>query len=344
MPFQSESFRLPEVDATLGEFDISRRQFDAARAKIEEALKLDPNLAVAQESMGLLLFREDKRSEAQKYFSRAVALDSKSALANYYDGMLLVSGGAEEEDVDEAQAALEKAVALKPELAPAWDALASLYISDPQSRDRARDAAEQAVKAMPGDPRYRFNLAVILVRMGQFDEARAIAQGIGKSGDKEFSAAVEQFLEQIDRQQQAYSGQWNVRNDAPRSDAAQETKDSNAAEMDHPAPVLKSATVEQPNPPANRSSQSRRRNCSTGKFTGGRPIHPRVFHDWKNHSGGLLERSANANHAAWLGDFDAFARRGLGKNRNQGRSGDCGAGKAIRARSSSAKRRASATS
>jgi tetratricopeptide (TPR) repeat protein len=239
-----------EMDATLGEFDVSRRQFDAARVKIEEALKLDPDSVAAQESMGLLLFREDKRSEAQKYFSRAVSLDSKDALANYYDGMLLVSGGAEEEDSDEAQAALEKAVALKPDLAPAWDALALLYVSDPQSRNKARDAAERAVKAMPGEPRYRFNLAVVLLRMGMFEDARAIAQGIAKSGDQLFASRVRQFLEEIDRQQQSYSSQWNTLNNAASPEIDRAAKDSETAETDRPAPVLKSGPMEQPNPPA----------------------------------------------------------------------------------------------
>ncbi len=239
-----------EVEATLGEFDVSRRQFDAARARIEEALRLDPNLAAAQESMGFLLFREDKRSEAQKYFSRAVALDSKSALANYYDGMLLVSGGAEEEDADEAQAALEKAVALKPDLAPAWDALAILYLSDPQIMNKARDAAERAVKAMPGEPRYRFNLAVVLLRMGKFEDARAIAQGIGKSGDRVLDSRAAQFLEQIDRKQQSYSSQWNAVNNFARPEIDRGAKDAETTEMDRPAPVVQSRTVQQPNSPA----------------------------------------------------------------------------------------------
>jgi len=239
-----------EVQATLGEFDVSRRQFDAARARIEEALRLDPNLAAAQESMGFLLFREDKRSEAQKYFSRAVALDSKSALANYYDGMLLVSGGAEEEDVDEAQAALEKAVALKPELAPAWDALAVLYLSDPQNMNKAQDAAERAVKAMPGEPRYRFNLAVVLLRMGKFEDARAIAQGIGKSGDKLVASRVEQFLQQIDRQQQSYSSQWNVVNDAARPEADAGANDAETTEVDRSEPALNPKTLQPSNSPA----------------------------------------------------------------------------------------------
>jgi tetratricopeptide (TPR) repeat protein len=231
-----------EVDATLGEFDVSRRQLEAGKTKIEEALRLNPNLAAAQESMGLLLFLEDKRVEAQKYFSRAVALDSKSALAYYYDGMLLVSGGAAEEDVDEAQTALEKAVALKPELAPAWDALASLYASDPAALNKALNAAERAVKDMPGEPRYRLNLAVILLRMGKFDDSRAIAQGVAKSADRLLASQAAQFLAQIDRAQQFDSRNEKAVDNLDRPESGRRVKRAETAEIDRPAPVMKRRT------------------------------------------------------------------------------------------------------
>ena len=247
-PLDSKSFPLrivppAEVYATLGEFDVSRRQLDTARVKIEEALKLDPNLAAAQESMGLLLFREEKRAEAQKYFSRAVALDSKSALTYYYDGMLLVSGGAEAVDADEAQAALEKAVALKPELAPAWDELARLFVRDPQTLSKALDASERAVRVMPGEPRYRLNLAVVLLRIGKFDDARAVVQGVAKSGDKLMASQAEQFLAQIDRVQQYNSKRENGGDYVARPEIAREAKGADATEIDRPAPEMKKRTL-----------------------------------------------------------------------------------------------------
>jgi len=234
-----------EVEATLGDFDLSRGQVEAARSKIEDAMKLDPNLAAPQESMGLLLFRERKREEAQKYFSRAVALDSKNALAYYYDGMLLVSGGAEEEDVDEARVALEKAVALKPDLAPAWDALGSLYVTDPETLDKALNASKHAVKAMPGEIRYQFNLAVVLLRMGKYDDARSIARGIAKSADPAMVLRAEEFLDRIDRVQE--------------NDATNAARASDAASSQHSA---KPKTTE--TPAANNSALALKRRVVPG--------------------------------------------------------------------------------
>ena len=227
-----------ESYAMLGDFDVSRQQLEAAREKIEEALKLDPNSAAPQESMGLLLFREKKDEEAQKYFSRAVSLNSKDALAYYYDGMLLVSGAAEEEDFDEARGALEKAVALKPELAPAWDALASLYVDDPDSLDKALSAAQRAVKSMPGEERYQFNLAIVLLQLGRYEDAHTVAQSVGKSSNPEIRSRALELLDRIDRTEQYNSG-WPGRGDniAP-SGVPAKAKPTETAGAGNSAPII----------------------------------------------------------------------------------------------------------
>ena len=75
--------------------------------------------------------------------------------------------------------------------------------------------------------------------MGKFEDARAIAQGIGKSGDKLVASRVQQFLEQIDRQQQSYASQWNVVNDAARTEADAGANDAETTEVDRPGASLK---------------------------------------------------------------------------------------------------------
>ena len=219
-----------EADSILGDFDVSRGRLETAREKIAEALKLDPNSAAAQESMGLLLFRENKRDEAQKYFSRAVSLDAKDTLAYYYDGMLLVSN--DEGDPDEARTALEKAVALKPDLAPAWDALAALYVSDPEASDKALAAAQRAVRAMPGELRYQFNLAAVLLQLRRYVDARLLAERLAKSSDAEVTSRARQLLDQLDHverseQENAYLADRG--NLAPRAEVAAKSPEEETA-------------------------------------------------------------------------------------------------------------------
>ena len=191
-----------EAQARLGDFDLYRGQLDSGQKKLEEAIRLDPNLPAAQESMGLLLFRQDKRYEAERFFSRAVALDSKSALAYYYHAMLLMSQGADAEEMAEAKAALEKAVALNPGLGWAWSNLGLLYANDAGALDKALSAAKRAVDTVPGEPHFQYNLAEVLARMERFDEARTIARKLQSSGDPSIVSLAGKFLTQIDEAQQ----------------------------------------------------------------------------------------------------------------------------------------------
>jgi tetratricopeptide (TPR) repeat protein len=191
-----------EAQARLGDFDLYRGQSESAQKKLEEAIRLDPNLPAAQESMGLLLFRQDKRYEAERYFSRAVALDSKSAVAYYYHAMLLMSQGTDAEEMAEAKTALEKAVTLNPGLGWAWSNLGLLYANDAGALDTALSAEKRAVDTVPGEPHFQYNLAVVLARMERFDDARTIAHNLQNSGNPSIVSLAGQFLTQVDQAQQ----------------------------------------------------------------------------------------------------------------------------------------------
>ena len=190
-----------EAQARLGDFDLHRGQLETAHKKLEEAIRLDPNLPAAQESMGLVLFRQDELYGSEKYFSRAVALDSKSALAYYYHGMLLMFQGADAEEMAEAKTALEKAVALNPGLGSAWSDLGLLYANDPDALEKALGAEKRAVDTLPGEPHFQYNLAVVLARMERYDDARAIARKLQSSGDPAIVFLAIQFLTNVDQAQ-----------------------------------------------------------------------------------------------------------------------------------------------
>lgn len=197
--YQARTVSAAEAEARLGDFDLYRGQLDAGRRKLEEAIRLDPNLAAAQESMGYLLFRQQKREEADKYFARAVELDSKSAFAYYFHAMLEISqatGGTPDED---AVRSLEKAVALNPDLAPAWANLGTLYALHKDTLGKALAAAQRATALVPGDPQFQYSLAVVLARAARYDEALKLAESLSSSTDPAIAGLSQQLLEELDR-------------------------------------------------------------------------------------------------------------------------------------------------
>jgi tetratricopeptide (TPR) repeat protein len=234
----------PEAQARLGDFDLYRGQLETAHKKLEEAIRLDPNLPAAQESMGLLLFRQNEHYGAEKYFSRAVALDSKSALAYYYHGMLLMSQGTDPEEMAEAKTALEKAVALNPGLGSAWSDLGLLYSNDPGTLDKALNAAKRAVDSMPGEPHFQYNLAVVLAQMERFDEARTIVRKLQSSGDPNIVSLATQFLTNVEQAQQ-YAA-YKKRNEATSATAPAIDREIESS-GESPSPVLGRKTQDNAN-------------------------------------------------------------------------------------------------
>jgi tetratricopeptide (TPR) repeat protein len=197
--YQARTISAAEAQARLGDFDLYRGQPDAARRKLEEAIRHDANLAAAQESMGYLLFRQQKQDEAAKYFARAIELDSKSAFAYYFHAMLEISqatGGKPDED---AVRSLEKAVALNPDLAPAWANLGTLYALDKDTLGKALAAAQRATALVPGDPQFQYSLAVVLARSARYDEAQKLAKSLSSSTDPAIAGLSQQLLNQLDR-------------------------------------------------------------------------------------------------------------------------------------------------
>jgi tetratricopeptide (TPR) repeat protein len=199
--YQARTVSPAEAQARLGDFDVYRGQLDAARKKLEEAIRLDPNLPAAQESMGYLLYRQQKQVEADKYFARAIELDSKSAFAYYFHAMMEISQATGGKSDSDAVRSLEKAVALNPDLAPAWASLGSLYSLDKENMGKALAAAQRATALVPGNPQFQYSLAVVLARAARYDEARKLAESLSSSTDPAIASLSEQLLDQLDRAQ-----------------------------------------------------------------------------------------------------------------------------------------------
>jgi tetratricopeptide (TPR) repeat protein len=170
-----------ETAALMGDFALNRGRLDSAQTKLEEAIKLDPSLASAEQSLGYLLLKQNQTEEAERHFTRALELDPKSALAYYGKGtLLMVRGGLEGVPVGAAMA-FEKSVSLNADFAPAWYNLASIYARKQETLQKALDAARRAVSLAPGDSGYQYQLAVILVSLGRTDEARKVAEQLRNS-------------------------------------------------------------------------------------------------------------------------------------------------------------------
>ena len=191
-----------ETAARLGDFQLQDRRPQDAKPLLEEALRLQPDLATAQESLGFLFMRQGDRAEALRWFDRALAGDSRSFLAHYYHATLTLIELGTTDGAGQAEASLARALQLNPYFTPAYIALARLYLRDDQKVDRALELARKAVDLEPGSFSNQFMLGNVLVRLGRYEEALKLAKTMEHSAASAAEKTmVKSFIEDLTRLQ-----------------------------------------------------------------------------------------------------------------------------------------------
>jgi tetratricopeptide (TPR) repeat protein len=165
-----------EADAYLGGFEALRGKPQDAKPLLEEAIKLDPKVALAYQNLGVTQFFQGDRSAALESFSKAISLDPKNALSHYFRAYLSI--GQERDSGDDAQFDddLRQSIALDPGFAPAFLLLANHLADSSDNLSEALKVAKQAVTIEPGNSGALLALAHVLVRMRNFNDAQTVAQ------------------------------------------------------------------------------------------------------------------------------------------------------------------------
>jgi len=189
-----------ETAARLGDFDLQYRRPQDAKPLLEEALRLQPDLASAQESLGFLFLRQGDRAEALRWFDRAIAGDSRNFLALYYHAVLTLTELRTTDGAGQAEASLVKALHLNPYFAPAYSALAGLFLKDDQKVDRALELARKAMDLEPGSFPNQMMLGNVLVRLGRYEEALKLAKTMEQSARSQVEKnMVRSFIESLNQ-------------------------------------------------------------------------------------------------------------------------------------------------
>jgi tetratricopeptide (TPR) repeat protein len=166
-----------ETDAWLGDLLLHVNRLDEAGVRLQEALRLDPDLGRAHLSLGLLFLRQQRGADAWPHLERAVAIEPASFLAQYSYGLSLLRYRADDPNhpdldaVNAAAGALRTAIDLNPD---STDALAWLGYADlvaGTKLDEARAAVTRAKTLAPGRLDYRIRLAEICLRQNDLAEA-----------------------------------------------------------------------------------------------------------------------------------------------------------------------------
>ncbi len=159
-----------EADAYRGGFLAARGRTQDAKPLLQDALRLDPKLALAYQNMGLAEYVDGQRSEALASVSQAISLDPKNGLAHFLRAYLSFGGG---EPVSDSQVEddLREAISASPEFGPAYSLLAVYLAADGEELPEALSLAQKAIAFEPGNGSFQLALAQVLAQMKRFDEA-----------------------------------------------------------------------------------------------------------------------------------------------------------------------------
>lgn len=139
---------------------------EEAREGLLEALKSDPDSAVAHANLSVLEEERGHYEEALAHARAAVETEPAGAVYHYNLGNLLARLGRDEEALE----SLAEAIRLKPDYAEARNEIGNLYLDLDRPAD-ARRELEAGLRADPGLASLHKNLARVSLAEGRIDEA-----------------------------------------------------------------------------------------------------------------------------------------------------------------------------
>lgn len=211
LDFDSEMRAAPlaeaEAERYLGDLLLHMGRYDEANARLEHALQLDPQLADAHASLGMLRTRQQRFEDAKEQLRAAVSTGATNYLAHYYyayalsrEGMGdsgLVKGYAPE-TVRAMRDSLRKAIELRPDFPESYSLLAFVHMVTGEELDEAVSLISRARALSPGKEYYALILAQLYMRQEKFEQARAALEPLTRdASDPQMRANAESLMKYV---------------------------------------------------------------------------------------------------------------------------------------------------
>ncbi|HTV60564.1 MAG TPA: tetratricopeptide repeat protein [Verrucomicrobiae bacterium] len=158
-----------ESQAYRAGFGVARGKWTDAKPMLEEAIKSDPNLALAHQYLGIADFYGGQLDDARSELSRAISLDPQNATTRFVRALIVFHGG--DPSAPEVEQDLRAAIAANPTFPDPYALLGVVLAVKGENLDEALAMAQKAVSFEPGSAEFQLDLAQVLGRMGKYDDA-----------------------------------------------------------------------------------------------------------------------------------------------------------------------------
>jgi len=156
-----------------GVLEMQLSHADQAATDFERAHRMEPQLSLAMDALGIVASQQYKEGAALDLFRQQAKLHPNDALLQYLYAEALSEATSEANGTQEAIAAARKSVAIDPGYSPARDLLALLWLRANQPQ-RALEQAEAALKIQPNDDVALYHEIMARRRLGQTDQIQPL--------------------------------------------------------------------------------------------------------------------------------------------------------------------------
>ncbi len=202
---QSAPITDAEAQAYLGDLLLKSQRADC-EGYLLKALALDPDLAMANASLGLLRVRQGKHAEARKLLEHAVAISSQNYLIHYYYAFALSKEATNEaemvlglapENAALMRKELKRAIELRPDFLESYSLLAFVNLVTDTELDETVAMIKRILAGAPRRTDLMFMLAQLYMHQQDFKSAREFIDKINANGDAEMRARARGLLAQL---------------------------------------------------------------------------------------------------------------------------------------------------
>ncbi|MEP6849841.1 MAG: tetratricopeptide repeat protein [Acidobacteriota bacterium] len=179
-------------NAYLGDLLYHVNRADDAESYLTTAVKLQPNMSMANTTLGMVKVRQRKFDDAKTYLAKAMAGDQKNHMAYYQYAYLLSREGRDEfgyvrsfppETAAKMRDALKRSIALKPDFAESYELFAFVNLVNDEQLDESIAMLKKALQYQPGNQKYAMRIAEILAHQAKYDDASALATKLASTTD-----------------------------------------------------------------------------------------------------------------------------------------------------------------
>ncbi|HTV13707.1 MAG TPA: tetratricopeptide repeat protein [Acidobacteriaceae bacterium] len=162
-----------------GVLEMQLSQSEKAIADFEQAHKLEPQLSLAMDAMGIVESQQYNQTAALDLFGRQARLHPRDSLLQYLYAEALSNSATETDAARKAIQAAEKSVSIEPGYAPARDLLALLWLRVDQPQ-KALEQAQAAMKIQPDDDVALYHEIMARRRLGQTEQVEALVKQLAE--------------------------------------------------------------------------------------------------------------------------------------------------------------------